>query len=287
MKKLAAFILIILLSTPILAEMAASADRQTGKVIRLSTWSKEPFTSADGKGLLDLLLTDAFQRCCNLDVSISTLPAERSLKVANQGLMDGELPRVTNIGGPNRTYPNLIQVHVSVLPVAWVTFTKNPDNMVREWHALEPYHVAIVKGWKHPERKVKKYRSLTKLENERLLFRFLAKERVDVAILDRLVGLTAIHQLGLKDIYGAKAATFETPKDEWFLYMHKKHADLVPKLAKTLHEMKKDGSYAKLYCQSLMHFISPQEAEDVIMISLASIGATSSGVGCSKYRESD
>jgi polar amino acid transport system substrate-binding protein len=267
------FVTLTLLLVPYLASAGSLENQNSSKVITLGTWSNSPFSSPDQQGLLDKLMQTAFKRCCNLSVILKTLPAERSLISANTGLVDGELPRIAGISGPNKKYPNLLQVNESVLPTTYVAFTKDPKIKIDQWHELENYRVGIILGWKILERNITKYRSLIKVKNGESLFSILNKDRVDVVIFNRLVGVTTLEKMGLHDIYGAKSEAFKTSKDKWYLYMHQKHKALVPKLEKVLLEMKQDGTYHDIYRNSLATFLPAGDEETIIYNALHHIGA--------------
>lgn len=242
--------------------------------LTLGTWASTPLSTPNKDGLLDELMQTAFKRCCNISVTLKTLPAERSLKNANLGRIDGELPRIANISGSKSNYPNLLQVNESLLPTTFVAFTKNSNINIHQWNKLKDYRVGIVRGWKILERKITKYRTLEKVKNGKNLFNMLDKGRVDVVIFNRLVGLTIIEQMGLKGIYGANSPIFSTKKDKWFLYMHKKHKALVPKLEKALYEMKANGSYAKIYCKRLKEYLPDKDMDMIVTNALQYIGAS-------------
>ena len=79
--------------------------------------------------------------------------------------------------------------------------------------------------------------------------------------------------MGLHNIYGAKSEPFKTSKDKSYLYMHQKHKALVPKLEKTLLQMKKDGTYDVIYHQALAGFLPADDEESIINNMLRYIGA--------------
>lgn len=250
-----------------------SREPMKKNVINLGTWSASPMSSPQGHGLLDQLMKEAFNRCCKLDVKVATLPPARSLKLANNGTIDGELPRIANISGANSNYPNLLQVDIPIIPINHVAFTKKPDIHVNSWDDLKPYNVGVVTGWKILERNIKKYRTLTKFDDEKSLFNALKKGRIEVAVYSRLSGLMEIHKMGLNGIYGSNAAKFKTGKYKLYMYMHIKHKSLISKLENTLTEMKNNGSYAKIYCKTISSYLPGKEADMVIVNALKSIGA--------------
>ena len=270
------FVTLTLLLVPYLASAGSAEKQHASKVITLGTWSHSPFSNPNQQGLLDKLMQTAFKRCCNLSVLLKTLPAERSLINANTGLMDGELPRIANISGPNGKYPNLLQVNESVLPTTFVAFTKDPKIKINQWHELKNYRVGIIRGWKILERNITNYRSLVKVKSSEKLFSILNKGRVDVVIYNRLAGIITLNKMDSHDIYGAKSETFKTSKDKFFLYMHHKHKALVPKLEKILLLMKKDGTYHDIYRKSLANFLPASDEETIIDNALSHIGAKTS-----------
>jgi polar amino acid transport system substrate-binding protein len=75
----------------------------------------------------------------------------------------------------------------------------------------------------------------------------LEKGRTDVVLLSLWVGQWLVHQEG----YQFKPMDPALARLEMFMYLNKKHAALVPKLAQALREMKADGSYQKVYDATL------------------------------------
>lgn len=268
---LSLFVICFLASITAFADSAATSIKN--KTIHLGTWSGPPMSFPKGHGLLDQLMYEAFNKCCNLEVKVNTLPPERSLKLANSGIIDGELPRIAKISGPNSNYPNLLQVNTPISPIDHVAFTKNPAIHITRWDELELYNVGIVTGWKILERNIHKYRTLTKFDDEVSLFNALNKGRIDAAVYDRLSGLMEVNKMGLNGIYGGTATRFKTGKHKLYLYMHKKHKNLIPKLEKSLKEMLDNNSYERIYCESLYSYMPKNEADEIIMNALKSIGA--------------
>ena len=269
-------LIIALLLTPLSVFSDTLKEKQETGTIKLGTWSAAPLTIPDGRGLFDQMMKEAFDRCCNLSSKVIALPPERSLKLANSGVMDGELPRIANISGPNSNYPNLVQVDVPVIPISHIAFSTNPDIQIKQWDEFKSYNVGIVTGWKILERNIKNYRSLTKFDSEASLFNALKKGRIDVAVYSRLSGLMEIKKLDISGIYGSNAPKLQTGKYTLYLYMHKKHKSLIPKLEKALASMKTDGTYARIFCDTLKDSLPKEEANKVISNLLDSLNAKGS-----------
>lgn len=111
------------------------------------------------------------------------------------------------------------------------------------WAALQPYDVAIVRGWKILEKNIVNTRSLVRAKNQKLLFKLLENDRADIAVYSRLAGGAYIRSQGLKEIM-----VLEPPLAvrEMYLYLNKKHDQLIVPLAQALREMRVDGTYNEI-----------------------------------------
>ncbi len=159
---------------------------------------------------------------------------------ANSGIDDGDIFRVAGI---ERDFPNLIRVPEKVLDFDFVAYTKRTDIRIRSWADLQPYVVAYATGWRTFDLNVKQVKELTKTASIQELFPLLENGRADVILLDRWQGQWIVHQNHYRD------HLVEPPlgRVEMFMYLNKKHAALVPKLAKALADMKADGSYQNIF----------------------------------------
>ena len=71
----------------------------------------------------------------------------------------------------------------------------------------------------------------------------LEEGRVDLALYTRADGILLARNLGLPAI----APLSPTLKDvDMYLYLHKKHQALVPKLSQAIRDIKADGSYNRI-----------------------------------------
>ncbi|MBA5688007.1 substrate-binding periplasmic protein [Rugamonas apoptosis] len=203
-----------------------------------------PITSPAHDGALDLLYAELFRRV-GLDVWIQPASAERGLLNANSGIDDGDVSRVLGI---EQSYTNLVRVPERVMTYQMVVFTRHADFTVDGAASLRPYDVGILTGWKVLERSITGTRSLQKLETGHQLFAMLAMDRIDVAVIEKLEGLQFVHSMGLQGVKVLEPAYVE---GDWFLYLNKKHAALVPRLAEQIRLMKRDGSYQRIFEQAL------------------------------------
>ena len=200
--------------------------------------------SADKPGYMELIAREAFNRV-GVKVTISSLPGERALLNANTGIDDGDLLRIP---GLEKFYPNLIRVPEKVMDFEFVAFTKNPDIKVKTIAGLEPYTVAYVTGWKFYENRIKKAKNITQAPNLAALFQLLQKGRADIVLAERWQGLWAAKQEGIK----VKHLHPPLKVSNMYMYLHKRHAALVPKVAEALANMKQDGSFQKIVASTLL-----------------------------------
>ncbi|MET3131352.1 polar amino acid transport system substrate-binding protein [Oxalobacteraceae bacterium GrIS 1.11] len=230
MKKIAILLAGLLLALP----LRAAAP------LVLNTAFFAPITAPEHDGVLDLLYAELFKRV-GLQVEIQASSAERGLLNANSGIDDGDVSRVLGI---DSTYRNLVRVPETVMYYQMVAFSRRPRFTVRGGDGLQAYDVGILTGWKILERTIVGSRSLVKLETGHQLFAMLDKDRIDVAVIEKLEGLHFIQSMGLKDIEIMDAPVAE---GDWYLYLNKKHAALAPVLAAELRKMKLDGSYQRIF----------------------------------------
>lgn len=199
-----------------------------------------PMQSHNGEGFTNLVLKEALNRI-GYKIAFRVLPNERSLISSNKGLSDGELHRTK---GMEKTYPNLIRVPEKLMDWKFVVFSKQDINTKQGWNSLKPYVTSFITGWKIFEYNVPKDVKISKVRSPDGLFTLLDKERTDIALYELWQGLELIKKHNYKDI---KVSYPPLANKAMFTYLHKKHAHLVPKLAQSLKEMKKDGTYERLY----------------------------------------
>ena len=222
----------------LLAAHCAMASSEESPVLVLNTASAPPYFTEAGDGLLNIVIGEAFRRA-GLRFKIIRLSGERSLKNSNDGIEDGELAR---IGGMEKMYPNLIPVPGKVADANFVAFTRNAKLNNADWDTLVPLSVGHLRGWKVFERNIKSGTQVTLVDTPEQLLTMLDKDRVDVALYERSAGLALAKKLGIKNLHVVDPPFFELPL---FMYLNKKHADKVPKIASALNDLKAEGFYER------------------------------------------
>ncbi len=222
--------ILLLLSSPLSYAQASLVFNTTGL---------PPLNNPTQDGFMDEVTRMALQRI-DRKLVISRLPAQRALHNANNGLLDAEMSRIKGI---DKIYTNLVRVPEKIMDWSFVVISKKPLELQQSWSSLAKQNVAFITGWKILENNVPSSASITKTKNSQQLFRLLIKNRADFIIYERWAGNYLINQMQLESV---KIRQPVLATRAMFMYLHKKHRLLVPKLAKALADMKKDGSYQSL-----------------------------------------
>jgi len=238
MKTLLQLVLAILLVSPLYA----------AQTLVLGTADRPPLSTDDQKGFSDRVIIEACRRL-GIEAKIIPLASARTLSNAEQALDDGNFLR---IAGVEKKFPHLVRVPESIIEVQFVIFSKNKELKTPAWESLKPYHVGYVRGWLIAEEKIKDVRQITVVENRTSLFKVLESDRIELAFAELYGGYYLMHTLNLPHLSIAQPPLATR---EMFLYLNKKHEKLVPKLAKALREMKRDGSYDAIFKQTLAPYL--------------------------------
>ena len=214
-------------------------------VIQLNTTGQKPLNTSNQEGFMDEVAGEAFRRM-GYTLRTVQLPAERGLKNANRGIVDGEMSRIK---GLDKKYPNLIRVPEKIMDWEFVAFSYEPISLDGGWNDLSGKSVSHINGWKILETNIPKTAEITKTSNAVSLFNLLRKRRTDFSIYERWGGRYLLNKMEMSEVKSCKQPLAVR---EMFIYLHKKNKHLVPKLAETLLAMKQDGSYKKLRDKHLM-----------------------------------
>ena len=206
MKHALALVLLLLFSAP-----GALLAQQP---LVMCTTESAPLSTPEQTGMLDTIVAEAFRRA-GAAIKILTVPGERALLNANSGAADGDINR---IAGLDAQYVNLVQVPEPNMTYDFVAISRKPL-VINGWDSLRPYRVGHVIGWKLVEKNVSA-ESVTTVASAQLL------RELNVA--------------------GAKVLDPPLERRQMYIYLHTRHAPLVPKLAAALRAMKADGAYSAI-----------------------------------------
>jgi polar amino acid transport system substrate-binding protein len=221
------------------------AGVQAADKLVLTTGVLAPYTTADHKGFLDQIIVAVFKEA-GLEAELQVYPTStaRTLLNVNAGIDDGEAMR---IAGLEMQYPNLIRVPETLIVNDFVAYATHLQVATSDWKSIEPYVVSYMIGWKIFENNVRNVKEVTQVRDADQLFGLLANGRTDLALYERWQGLERIRALGLK------AHALEPPlaKTDMFIYLHKKHEALVPRVAQALARLKANGTYQRIFDATL------------------------------------
>jgi polar amino acid transport system substrate-binding protein len=216
------------------------------RVLVLNDANEPPLTTTEHTGFLDVIAIEAFRRI-GVELRLVKLPAERALLLANDGLRDGDL---TRIAGLEEQYPNLVRVPEKLIDWDFAAFSKDAS-IPANFEAIRRHSVGLIKGWKIYERNTAGAVHVTTVDDPEQLFRLLDRDRIEVALYARLMGLALIQKQGLKNIRPLEPSLASRAM---YVYLNKRHAELVPKLAEALRALKREGFYQRVYQQKLMPY---------------------------------
>lgn len=213
----------------------------------LNAGTAEPFINADGSGFYGELVKELFSKL-NIEAKVIRLPSSRSIINANTGIDDGVIARTK---GFEKKFKNLIRVPVPILRFKFVAYSLDKKIDIKNWDSLKPYSVGFIRGWRIYEKNVIETKNLTRVQNAEQLFKLLLNKRTDLILFEYYRGSWWNKHLN------AQAHLIGSPivEKDMFIYMHKKHATLVPKITKALTELIKDGSYQRIKDKTLTKLI--------------------------------
>jgi polar amino acid transport system substrate-binding protein len=228
----------------VLLLLAGQARAAETPVLVLNDTNEPPFTTVDGQGFLDAVAGEMFRRA-GARLQLVRLPAERGLLNANAGVEDGDLVR---IAGLEAQYPNLVRVPEKLLDWEFAAFGKDAA-LPAHGETLRTRPVGHIRGWKIYEQQLAGASQVVTAEDTEQLFRQLQRDRIEIALYERWQGLSRIRHQGLTGVHVLEPSL---AKREMFIYLHKRHTALVPKLAAALRAIKAEGLYDRLYREKVL-----------------------------------
>jgi polar amino acid transport system substrate-binding protein len=200
--------------------------------------------------IAEKVMDEAYRRL-GMTLELKKLPAERSLQIANNGDVDGELHRKNDI---DKSYPNLIVIQVPIVNIDEMIFTKNKKLIVKDWNSLLPYKIGYRIGIKVIEENLVNGTKTEVVPTLEQLFLKLDMGRNDVVIETRFSGLQTIAKLKLKNIIMLDRPIVRT---SLFHCLNVKNKDLVEPLTGVLKKMEKEGMIQAIQIKAEQQLLKP------------------------------
>lgn len=196
-------------------------------------------------GYLKNIIIEAGRRI-DVKISFRHMPAVRSLIASDAGTTHGELHRVE---GLEKFYPNLIRVPEAVVIDQFVGFSANPDMVVKDWTQTGDLQVSYPRGWTLYAQAFGEDKSHHMGNSGMPLFKMVEHGRIDIAMhtLDKGTYIAAKNGI---HVYPVKPAFAIKPM---YMYLHRSKAHLVDRLAQSIRQVKKDGTYDNIKRDVLYH----------------------------------
>lgn len=213
--------------------------------ISLNTADTSPYSSEEGDGFYDILLTEIFNSM-GYELKINHYPSERSLQWADDGHDDGEFARIS---GMSKSYSNLLKLEESLVDFNFVAITREGfSEPVKSWDDLKELRVAYLNGWKIYENNVGRGENITVYNDVESLFKVLLGKRVDVILYSELRAEEYMAANGIRDL---RILDPPLKTRTMHLYLNRKHAALVEPFNRELKQLKESGRYDQIAAEYL------------------------------------
>ncbi|MER2490514.1 substrate-binding periplasmic protein [Catenovulum sediminis] len=245
--KLLAYIFILICNVP---SYAAPAE----KTLELASWQGHPLTLLGYN-----ILSQAYAEL-GIKIKVKYYPSPRALYMSNSGRLDGELGRVKLI---LQQYPNLqiVPVKIADLEVMYITL-KELNFTYSSIEQVNKLKVGRIRGGKYIENLTRQADAI-ETQNTRQLLLLLERKRIDIIALDRSMGEIALSQYHSNRITSYIDTENRVPI---YHFLHKKQADLIPKIKSVLEKMTATKQIQRLTteyydCISSGNLVEPEHSQ--------------------------
>ncbi len=200
--------------------------------------ASEPIRLVTAAGSVDtviaeVVLREAYRRI-GYRLEVTRYPAERAIRLANQGRFDGEVQRIDGVAD---SYPNLVQLYPAINHIEGGVFTARDDLVIESWEDMRPYRCGIIRGIKFAERSTEGMdRYIVGGYNR--LFTMLTHERFDLAVSPFVSAAYNLKRGGFDNIKPAGPAL---ERFELYHYLHRSRSELAPTIEAELSRMHESG----------------------------------------------
>ncbi|MGS2721666.1 substrate-binding periplasmic protein [Paraglaciecola aestuariivivens] len=195
---------------------------------------------------LSLYLTDVIQAALkpySIEAQVEEMAGSRIILLVNSGQIDGDLSRVANFHEVNNHDSQnylIVKEPVALTHLVVVSLKSKKLPQPLNWHSINQGlpRIAYLRGSKTIRKHTLEQNRVPIASNQQIL-EMLLKERVDYAIMFESVATNLLAQSEFTQqlsIYSPPLSSFNL-----YIYLNKKHADLVPLLELSLKQLKSSG----------------------------------------------
>ena len=212
--------------------------------IYLSSGIRDPFTTAGKDGFIDQIVREVFSRIGVEAEVVVYQDSAKSLSNANAGIDDGAALRIKGI---DKKFTNLVMVPEKLMDNDFVAYSLGMGARVTNWQSLKNYKTQYIEGWQIFKNNTQDHPQVSAVKTPQEMFDNLSQLETEVILYERWQGLWRAREMGLK----LKAHEPPLASVEMFMYLNSRHKDKVAPAAIALAQMKKDGTYEKIYNETL------------------------------------
>ena len=201
------------------------------------------------------ILNDAFKRI-GVAFDFVRLPLLRLIEMANDGAVDADIGRIPEVA---QRFPNLVMVPTPNCNSEVAVYGAMPDFATVTRSAIKGMRIGIVRGVFILD-KYTQGMNLVVVQDFAALMNMLMERRIDAAV---AIYLDTELQLRKKVIPGLVRWPYLWAAEPLHCLVHKRHAELVPRLDAALAQMTKAGLTRRYYLEGLRSIgaapLRPQE----------------------------
>lgn len=174
---------------------------------------------------------EAAARHAGIGVAARELPPDRGMILANKGEVDGAIGRSALAASE---YPDLVQVPEAIYLYEPTAYAYRKFDVAHGWKSLRGHTLCMRRGYTLTERRTSGMQR-QRLDSDASLLRMLREGGCEMAIMDR-------RNTVIRDAVAADPDLLELlpPLEQvpLYLFLHKRHAALAPRLAEALRQVK-------------------------------------------------
>ncbi|MTW09038.1 transporter substrate-binding domain-containing protein [Pseudoduganella eburnea] len=174
---------------------------------------------------------EAAARLAGIGVAARELPPDRGMILANKGEVDGAIGRSALAASE---YPDLVQVPEAIYMYEPTAFSYRKLDVSHGWKSLRGHTLCMRRGYTLTERRTSGLQR-QRLDSDASLLRMLREGGCEIAIMDRRNTVIRDAVAADRDLLELLPPLEQVPL---YLFLHKRHAALAPRLAEALRQVK-------------------------------------------------